>query len=340
MADTNPNSSKLVYEEQKDKADPKFTWIASYPKSGNTWIRAFLAAYMNNGKLDINQLGVIPGDVQTYFYQAVAPRPLPQMSQFELMCLRSAALLHQITATYKRKPFLIKTHHANVTINGFYAIPPDLTDQAIYLIRDPRDVALSYVHHFGTDLDTAIHRMSLDENIISGAVKEPITSWSTHVQSWIGNKPYPLCIAHYEGLLTEPEKMFSSILGFLDIEVDERRLLRSIKASSFQSLRRQETSKGFKEASNKTERFFRVGRLEQWKQEMTKSQIAEIEKHHGETIEHCGYRLAGRKLAPKPSKKKAVSKKKVTAKKKAVSKKKVATKKKAAPSRRVTRKAA
>ena len=274
--------------------DKSIWWLASYPKSGNTWIRALLSAYQTNGALDINQMRGVISDNQVYFYTVVAHKQLDELEDYEWICLRYAALLHLVRAAREgEKALFLKTHNANVAVEGLQMIPWPMTAGAIYVVRDPRDVVLSYANHFSTSVDEAIKAMEHEHNSVidkkQHGVFHILATWSMHVNSWLQEKPFPVGLVKYEDLMDDTEYRFTKLLEFLDIPVDADRVRRAVDASRFDSLRAQEDKKGFSECPEKVERFFRSGKAGGWRDVLTEPQVKRIEAVHGEVMQRLGY---------------------------------------------------
>ena len=134
----------------------KIRWIASYPKSGNTWVRCFLQAYLT-GKLDINDLNLTMGDSSPFDYQGCSVAPLGALSSYEAAWYRPAALFNMCV---RHKGLILKTHNANVKVNGISLIPEFMTHSAVYVVRDPRAVCLSHSKHMGIDVEKSIYSMN------------------------------------------------------------------------------------------------------------------------------------------------------------------------------------
>lgn len=269
------------------------TWIASYPKSGSTWVRGFLSAYLNHGELDINKMRFLDvDDITSYFYHIVTPRNISNFNPNEIVQFRGAALSHMsLLLDYP----LIKTHMLNGEIDGIQMIPQCLTDRAIYIMRDPRDVAVSISHQFEWTLDEAVAFINNPRQLIfrEGDFKglfNYVGMWSQHIVSWGDEKTFRVLLVKYEDLITHQEKAFKQIVEFLDWEVDEELLVKSVKISSFSEMKKQEESKGFRENRGKTD-FFREGKVEGWRDILSEAQLVVIEEQNFDVMERVGYGL-------------------------------------------------
>ncbi|MDY0872141.1 sulfotransferase domain-containing protein [Dongia rigui] len=271
----------------------KILWLASYPKSGNTWLRAFIHNLMLNPAkpADINDMNALTtGDSLTQWYRHLDPRPPSAWSTDDMIRMRRGAQL-AICAS-KPETVIVKTHNALVTIGGDQIIQMDLTAGAIYVVRNPLDLVLSLADHYGVDIDRAIEIMAdpyngglADDRIVI----EVHNTWSEHVKSWT-QRPHPgLHIVRYEDMLKKPLHTFGGIARFMGLKPSRQRLDRAIELSSFKSLRAQEDSKGFVEKSPKGSKFFRVGQAGQWKDKLSPAQIDKIVENHREQMTRFGY---------------------------------------------------
>lgn len=264
-------------------------WLASYPKSGNTWMRALIEAW-HCGSVDINAMRYSSGDNDPYPYQVVAPVPLSELPVEEKLMLRPAALLH-IAKIYHRRPLILKTHHANIHTSGVDLIPPPATAAAVYIVRDPRDVCISLAAHMGKSIDEAIERMSRPNYTIGRNDKPPhvLIDWSGHVASWTEDLEFPCITVRFEDLLADAAGTFFQVLRLLGWSGPREKLIAAVNAARFNELWRQEEAHGFTEASKKTGRFFSHGTAGHWRNILTPAQAEDIETDHGEVMRKLGY---------------------------------------------------
>ena len=132
-------------------------WLASYPKSGNTWLRAFLANYLRNAA-EPQAINALPefalGDMRIEPYARISGKDPAAMSRDEINRLRPQA--HRALAAASPGLVPVKTHSAIATVGGVPTITPEVTFGAIYVIRNPLDVAVSFSHHYAVSLDQAV----------------------------------------------------------------------------------------------------------------------------------------------------------------------------------------
>lgn len=271
----------------------KIIWLASYPKSGNTWVRAFLHNLLRNpdAAYDINKITeMTTSDSAIQWYKMHDPRPWAEWSVEDVAALRRKVQL-SICASRKDDIF-VKTHNAMMVFKGHPLIHPDLMAGAIYVVRNPLDVCISLKHHYGCDFDTAIEVLadaSIGSTTNDKIVYEVHKNWSIHVDSWT-SRPWPgLHVVRYEDMLNNPMRAFSGVAGFLGLKPPRRRLEKAIELSSFKTLRAQEDQKGFTEKSPFAERFFREGRAGQWRDLLSQAQIDKVVATHKEQMQRFGY---------------------------------------------------
>lgn len=260
-------------------------WLASYPKSGSTWMRMFIYAYLGDGTVDINKV-FDASDMDTDIYKAVSPLPLEELGIAECFHLRSAALFGMVSSGQDK---IVKTHCCNGLAQGVELIPRVFTRGAIYIMRDPRDIAVSYADHMGKTVDQTIDMMS-DHALTSYRenLSQYISTWSNHVTSWTERVYFKVLAIKYEEMLSAPHNTFRHIAYFLTGGCDEEKLDKSIQSTRFENLRKQEDISGFKERSRHQERFFRNGRSG-WRDVLTPEQVERIERDHGEVMKKVGY---------------------------------------------------
>lgn len=259
-------------------------WLASYPKSGNTWVRLLLTAYAYNGYLDINDMRST-GDTHVIHYQAACVKPFNEMTKGEKAFIRNAALLNMVNST-KAKPLIVKTHSSNSEVFGTHMIPAQITTSAVYIVRDPRKVAPSFAKHTGKTYDEAIESMG-DEFFVLGGDHEVqifMSSWSNHVRSWRAQNLEAVFIK-YEDIVEDTHKALELVLNTYKIDVNKKRIDKAVKACELHKLQKQEQKNGFREASHKTSCFFG-----QEHEKLTSEQILKIENDHAEVMEQLGYK--------------------------------------------------
>jgi len=268
-------------------------WLASYPKSGNTWLRIFLANYLLDRKepMPINQVHRIGmGDAVEKAYRMVAGGPFDIASPQQSLALRPK-VLRRIVANGAQVNF-VKTHNARTKAFGVELIPPQLTRSAIYILRNPLDMVLSYARHYGLSPAFAAGAIGRGDNTVAGGlgtVTQFLGSWSDHVRGWARCRDFPVLVLRYEDMQADPAATFARALAHIGVPVDEERLARAVRFSSFDELKRQEESGGFIERSAHAERFFDSGRAGRWRQELPPEAAERIRREHARVMREFGY---------------------------------------------------
>ncbi|WP_179415807.1 sulfotransferase domain-containing protein [Mucilaginibacter sp. E4BP6] len=269
----------------------KIIWLASYPKSGNTWFRAFLSALMNNGEVDINQMEKIMFSSRQIFTNHTDLNST-YLTDKEAK-ITQPLMYNHLAASYKQERFYVKVHdaytfsHLNQPI-----IPTESTFCAIYFVRNPLDIAGSLANHSSITIDHAVKRLADDDYAIfnqnnnlntDSQFRQFISNWSFHVESWTLRPPFPVFTVRYEDMLINTFDTFKQLMQHIDPgKYNDNELLKAIEASSFSSLKKQEQEQGFGERfSAKNQAFFRQGEMNGWEHELAASQVEYItQKHH------------------------------------------------------------
>lgn len=269
-------------------------WLASYPKSGNTWLRAFLHNLMRNATQPIepNRLNELTlGDGQErFFLPHTGGRPTVDLPLEEIARLRSA--VQRSLAGSSADSVFVKTHNWLGADHGVPCIDMRYTAGAIYVVRNPLDVAPSLADHFGLTIDQAIAQMADPQARTANLphrVPDVMSSWSNHVRSWTQEANPRLHVMRYEDMLAKPRPTFAKLVGFLGLPANRDRIDRAIRFSSFDTLRRLETAKGFVERSSHSQRFFRQGQAGQWQTALSGDQVERIGQQHQTQMSRFGY---------------------------------------------------
>ena len=268
-------------------------WLASYPKSGNTWLRSFLCNLLIDAPepADINKLAnFCLGESLRVWYEPHAAAPLETLNAAELARLRPIGQADMMKA-FDDSVF-VKTHNYLGSWAGTPLHNMDVTAGGIYVLRNPLDVALSAHHHFNLTLDDTIAMMARPSagTLLSATnIPEVYTDWSGHVRSWTAQPTPQLLVLRYEDLAADPLKHFGIVASFLGLQVSDERLGRAVAHSSFAVLKKQEQEKGFLERPENAKSFFREGRAEQWRDALTPDQIRRIVDDHRLQMQRFSY---------------------------------------------------
>ena len=282
-------------------------WIASYPKSGNTWIRSILSAYLfsEDGKFSFELLKNIERFSSNNFLSKSVKGTNTQ-SRVSKNWIPSQKKINQ-----DKKIHFLKTHNALCTIEGNKFTDQFNTIAAIYIVRDPRNLITSLAHHYEFSLEEAFSFLSNKRKIIfpKSFIKDYkstnkfedfnfLSDWSDHYISWKNINFCPIKIIKYEDLIFDAESIFVSTLEFLSkflkLKLDKKKITNALTSTSFENLCRMEKQDGFQEGiiSSKTKkkiRFFNLGKKNNWNKLLDKKIVRKIESNFKNEMIELGY---------------------------------------------------
>lgn len=303
-------------------------WLASFPKSGNTWLRAIFTAVQSGDRMfDVNQLS--SGD-QPHHVGEEASYSLGLdarwLDRAELLVLRDSLVrmvdrtttggkrlkgndlgdveaLSALQANAQSEPMstgLIfrKTHEAFRPGKPCRELfPRGATSAVILLVRDPRSVACSWAHFFGIPLDKTASMLGkgsgLEASPAQSVTDTPQGTWSSHCESWLRDDvPFPVHLVRFEDMRSNAVEALLPVLEAVGFEVARHDLEQAVERTTFERLAADELEAGFRETSPNADMFFRQGRIDGWRDELNADQIRRIESDHGEMMTRLGYELS------------------------------------------------
>ena len=258
-------------------------FLASYPKSGNTWLRAIITnALIKEKKFSLDELKKILllsskknfKNFKNIKYSNDKDIDFDWMLENIINCQKHLNKTNQDFNIYKTHSVRHRKF-TNETVNmGF-----------IYIVRDPRDIVISLSHFAGGSLDRTIDEMLYSKKLMtrSNGAKELISTWNLHTKSWLEYSNVSRLFIRYEDLINKTEENILQIFNFLN-KITHNKLIptkidikKIVQETSINNLKKEERLFGFNEAS-KYSRFFRSGKTEQWKDILSLGQIKLIEK--------------------------------------------------------------
>lgn len=272
-------------------------WLASYPKSGNTWVRLALKSLLAEGS------AIALGDIAQFGNVVTGRRLLDDMLEAdsghltngEIEVLRPA--LHDVLFAAGRSEELVKVHDAWFrTSAGRPVFDASHTRAAIYLLRDPRDVAISWARFSGRPIDWAIRFMASQRAIlaperwrVTAHIEQFLGSWSAHVTSWIDDSALDPLVLRYEDMHADLAGTMARIAAHLGWPASDVAIAGAVAATQFDRLAEQERRHGFAEVPDFASRFFVSGRAGGWRDVLSAEQAATIERDHGAVMRRFGY---------------------------------------------------
>lgn len=253
----------LVWYRHKG-LNPRDVFLASYPRSGNTWMRFLLSEVLTQTEADFRDVGFAVADIRYY--------------------KKGSRLLGSGR--------IVKTHEP---YRREYK-------KAIYFVRDPRDVAISYY-----EFDQC--EESLDDFVQSfvDGKANAFGPWCRHVSGWLHSPLVDLgnlLVIRYEDMRVDTEETLSHALKFLGVSATEEIIRRAIANNALQRMRAKEdraraTGIGFcGEPIQSRGRRIRNGSIGEWRERLTQAQARIIEDHAGDLLTRLGY--TDRKTSPLP----------------------------------------
>jgi len=275
----------------------RIIWLASYPKSGNTWFRVFLTTLRGNpdAAVNINDLDSTPIASSRGIFDELTGIESSDLTPDEIDQLRPE-LYRQIAAEVEETQFM-KVHDAFTEVApGLPLFPASATRRALYFIRNPLDVAVSFAYHSGHGFDKMIARMANHKNAFGTKprqlhcqLRQKLLSWSEHVLSWVEGTGFDVRVVRFEDMKRKPLETFEDAVRFCELPHSRTQVERAIEFTAFDKLRKQEEKDGFSERSPEAEFFFRKGEIGSWRQELNREQVARIIHDHGPVMRRFGY---------------------------------------------------
>ena len=278
------------------------SWIASYPKSGNTFIRSFLASYFfsDTGKFDFDLL------------YNILQFPSLKFSKTDLFSKRDAAQnwIYNQNFFFNNKDTFLKTHNTLIEFEGYKFTSPKQTRGAIYIVRDPRNVVLSMSHHYSLTYEESFKKMINSEaSLLEKTFNNDhsnftfLGSWSNHYKSWRDNNEFKVLFLKYEDFEENAEKEFKKILSFIyEIKnekfiINNKKFSNALKSTNFTTLKNKESVYGFEESiysdKGKKLNFFNFGFQNKWQKKLPNDMIKKINLSLKNEIIELGYNING-----------------------------------------------
>ena len=273
-------------------------WLASYPKSGNTWFRIFLSGLLGDEKepTDINKISSTHGIASArHIFDELTGIEASDLSHDEVDILRPG--LYNRLSNDANQSLFIKVHDAYTFLpDNRPLFPPSATKGIIYIIRNPLDVAVSNSNHNSCTVQQSIDAMCDDNHGLCAKTKklkdqlrQKIGTWSSHVTSWANAKDQDVHVVRYEDMKLSPLETFTAAIRFAGLDFGRTAIGAAIQKSSFGEMQKQEKEKGFKERPIGAPSFFRKGEVGSWREQLTTEQVRQIIHAHGTVMKKFGY---------------------------------------------------
>ncbi len=273
-------------------------WIASYPKSGNTYIRSFLSAYFftNTGNFDFKLLKNIEQFPDKQFFNGFI---------YNIDDASKSWLSIQKDLIKTNKTRFLKTHSAFISFNNNQFTNAETTLGSVYIVRDPRSIVTSIMNHFSMDqFEAAEMLFDEDRGIKSSdgnlATYSFLSSWCNHYNSWNNLKTIKSILIKYEDLEKSNEEIFSNLIRYINDligsneGIDHQKFIKALETTKFSFLKKKEGEEGFVESVYSKSKdhkipFFNQGFKNDWEKVLEKKVLDKIEKKFYKEMKLLGY---------------------------------------------------
>jgi hypothetical protein len=242
----------------QDSIRPTDTFLVTYPKSGTTWMGFLIAnviSQKSNAGLHLkNFIDIVPDINQLYFAQQ-------SLKQYD----------------YLGNPRVLMTH-----------APYDpVFPKVVYVLRDPRDVFVSYWHH--KRLTDPNFRLHLKVFLLSDN-QWPCT-WNEHVNGWLLNGHANVLVVRYEDMHKNAKDTLKEVADFIGICYSDSIINNAVDASKFDKMQKLEDDHSVDGAKgSSTERFIRRGKVGSWRDELDDECLRILESKYGASMKQLGYK--------------------------------------------------
>ena len=274
-------------------------WLASYPKSGNTWVRSFLSAYYftDDGQFDFGLLEKFNQFPSKDFVNRNLKSPNEIVRYWHPI---------QDDILKNNKIRFLKTHNALIKLGNIKFTTPKYTLGVIYILRDPRNMITSLKNHTDISYDEALNFITNDETILYDTkvndfdATHYISSWRMHYKSWLLNKVFQKFVIKYEDLENNTVEVFKKLVIFVNSligesqKIDENKFQNAIKTTSFENLQSKEIKGEFLEnavslKTNKKVRFFNLGSKNKWEKILPEKYKIKLNNEFREDLKFLKY---------------------------------------------------
>ena len=279
-------------------------WIASYPKSGNTWIRSLLSTYLytDDGNFNFDLLYKIAQFPNKKFLEYF----LKDFSDIKKVSDYWIAAQDRINLFNENKTIFLKTHSALCTLENNSFTNKNNTKAVIYVVRDPRNVVTSISNHYSFDIEESFKFITKTNKFLTGeewggkdfGIATALGSWADHFKSWQQIKFAPILIIKYENLINDTKnslvKIIQFLQNFIEIDINNEKILKTINSCGFENLADMEKKFGFQEAiyskkNKKKINFFNLGKKNNWKNLLDPEIEKKIREKFNEEMKELGY---------------------------------------------------
>jgi len=265
-------------------------WLASYPKSGNTWTRLFFTALLQEKEVDINNIAtdsIISARNIIDSHLGINSAEVPE----ETFLRYRSEIYHKWAESHTKKEYLLTKVHDSCVLKGQILFPTSITRGVIYILRNPFDMVASTANHHGVSIKRAVkmicnnnHALAHNKINLNNQISQHLGTWSNHVESWTNVHRNNLHLMKYEDMLNDGLTTFTKVVEYAGLKYSKEQIEKAIEEVSFKKIQLKENENKFKEANVKSQRFFRNGKMGGWRNEITLDQAKYIIDCNYETL--------------------------------------------------------
>ena len=294
-------NEKVVGSSPIARSKIMIIWIASYPKSGNTYLRSFISSYYfsKKGKFDF--------DLLLNILQFPSVKFVKKKINSEMEASQNWIYNQQQFFSGNKIHFL-KTHSSLNQYKGNNFTTKNLSLGAIYIVRDPRNIITSMTHHYSLNYEQSYLKLINEkQTLLEKSIGEDYSnftflgSWSSHYKSWKNTNEFNTLFIRYEDLENNKLDTFRKIVNFINTlkkdnsSIDEKKLVNSINSTNFSNLKNKEKNEGFEESpyskSGEKKSFFNLGFKNRWQKILPKNIILKLNNTFQNDLNDLGYKL-------------------------------------------------
>lgn len=272
-------------------------WLASYPKSGNTWFRVFLTnlLFESDSPANINDLAETSISSSRKIFDEYTGLSSSDLTFEEIDHLRPD--VYRMQSMESDELLFKKVHDKYYFVDQGQALfPQEISRGVVYFVRNPLDVLVSFAYHSAKPVSKMISALNnsnyafCDKNDkLQNQLRQILGSWSDHVKSWTEQNDIPLHVMRYEDMHNNTFSIFKEAVLFMGIEKTDDQIKAAIEKSDFKILSDQEKKEGFKEKMIKSKSFFRKGKIGDWRNHLDEKMMNEIIENHKQVMMKFGY---------------------------------------------------
>ena len=276
-------------------------WLASYPKSGNTWLRSMIGSllFTEDGIFNFKYLKKIRQFPSHDHFKDLIKNP------DDIHEIKKCWVIAQDKINLDGKIKFFKTHQGYYTVGQYPFTNRENTLATIYVVRDPRNLVTSISNHYNLTIEKSLEFISTSKSLKGRfendgktfkSIRTILGNWSEHYKSWT-IKNNKLLLIKYEDLISntpaELERIIIFLKNFMEVNTNYIKNKNIIESTSFESLKKMEAKGQFNEnvytkSKNKIN-FFHLGKENQWEKKIEKKISNEIEKKFFKEMRELNY---------------------------------------------------